>query len=50
MKKTNFNRTQRSLTSSNARRRIVMKQNHQKMLQRRKMFNLFNFEAISKED
>lgn len=50
MKKSKFFRTHRTLSSSNSRRRIMLKRNHQNMLQRRKMFNLFNFEALSAED
>ncbi|MEN8778599.1 MAG: hypothetical protein ABF253_08665 [Glaciecola sp.] len=49
MKKSNFYRTHRRLSASNSRRRITLKRNHQSMLQRRKMFNLFNFEALKTE-
>lgn len=43
MKKNNFYRTHRSLSSSTSRRRLMLKRTHLKMLQRRKMFCLFNY-------
>ncbi|MDG1121250.1 MAG: hypothetical protein P8J70_11125 [Glaciecola sp.] len=49
MRKNKFYRSNRALAPSTSRRRLMLKRTHQKMLQRRKLFNLFNFDAETSE-
>lgn len=45
MRKSKFYRSNRALAPSSSRRRLMLKRNHKKILQRRKLFNLFNLDA-----
>ncbi len=49
MKKNKLYRTNRQLLSGTSRRRIMLKKTHLKMLQRRKLFNLFNSNLFEPE-
>jgi hypothetical protein len=49
MKKNKFYRSTRGLAPSTSRRRLMLKRNHKNTLQRRKLFNLFNYDAETVE-